>query len=738
MSRRFLTILFFTLLAASLLFCACTDTPDGGTDVTTDSGETTLSATEAPTEAPTETPTEEPPEAPTEAPTEPETTAPETEPEPYVPILRFVVASDTHITGTNTLEAQRLNKLFASSFRYAEGHADYQGMDAFVFVGDVTNNGVPSDYTALKTLLQQNTEGKDTQVILTMGNHEWFSGTDTRFVEMTGQPLYQDVVIKGFHFIGLAPIPGDAYNGEALSFMSKSLKAANEEDPEKPIFTFQHHHLRDTVYVSHDWYTHTSDSLKGLFRRYPQVINFSGHSHGPINIPTSIWQDKFTALGTGTISYFEMAPGMTDGPFPAGYGEAAQFYIVEVDEKNHVRILPYNILTDSFFKTPSPLDDENATIIYDIVTPSDPDSFTYANREETAEAPYFAEGAEVEVISSDTNTVTVKVPTALDRQCLYGYDFVLESENGSKVEYKAFYQFYIEPLPSEMTYTVKGLKDSTTYTLTVYPVNCFDKRGEGIKTTVTTKMVERHDYVSQHPVNYVGTFTNFDSATSLSASPDTFAYGGTVGGDIFVGDWSSNNGSAAAQYALSPDRGYQGSAALDVWATNNDNRGLYVFATDENGYTTQFNANDYLRVWVDFTDLDFRKMNFGLVSLTGGLYTTDEGDGRSDQAFYYLPEGATEWQTYYHGDDGCIGVAQNTPVKGYKGWMAFPVKDFLYRVGTGSGTVSAGSAFNQYEFVGIYVFWDYADGAPYAGTHFYLDEFQLVADYQVFEDYNPA
>ncbi len=687
----------------------------------------TLAETRGPIETVPETVPETEPES--EAETEAET-------EPYVPILRFAVASDTHITGTNTTEAARLRKLFEASFGYAETHADYQGMDAFVFAGDVTNNGIPSDYRALMSILENATEGKDTQVILTMGNHEWFSGDSARFVEMTGQELNQDIVIKGYHFIGMAPVPGEAYDSDTLDWLSDVVKAAAEEDPDKPIFTFQHHHLKDTVYVSHDWYTHSSDRIKSIFNRYPQVINFSGHSHAPINIPSSIWQGRFTALGTGTLSYFEMAAGMTDGAFPAGYKEAAQFYIVEVDASNHVRILPYNILTDDFFRTPANTDGEDEQLIYDIETPSKPSSFTYKDREKTAEAPYFAEDAALEILEVGANTVKLTVPAAYDAQCLYGYDMIFTSGNDT-VEYRAFYDFFLEPMSAAMTYTATGLRDNTEYTLTVYPVNCFGMRGEGIGTTIKTEETVRYPYTSENPVNFVGTFTNFDSATELSRSEHTFAYGGSIGGDIFGGDWQSDASSSAACFGLA-DRGYEGSQALDVWSTNVDSRGLYIFATPENKNTTKFPANAYLRVWVDFTDVEFRKMNFGFLSATGGLYTTDEGDNRTDQAFYYLPEGGTEWQSFVHGNDGCFGEAQSTPVKGYKGWLAFPVKDFLYRPNTGSDGVSAGTPFNLYEFSAIYIFWDYADSASYVNKHFYLDELQLVEDYRVFEAYSAS
>ena len=143
----------------------------------------------------------------------------------------------------------------------------------------------------------------------------------------------------------------------------------------------------------------------------------------------------------------------------------------------------------------------------------------------------------------------------------------------------------------------------------------------------------------------------------------------------------------------------------------------------------------YLRVWVDFTDVEFRKANFGLVSPSGDLYTTDESDYAPDLFFYYLAEGSDEWVEYKHGGDGCFGQEQSTPVKGFKGWMAFPVKDFTYRYGTGSGVGTGGESYPFNQIAGVYMFWNYA-GSTTSGTKFVLDEIQLVEDYTVFEEYS--
>ena len=80
-----------------------------------------------------------------------------------------------------------------------------------------------------------------------------------------------------------------------------------------------------------------------------------------------------------------MNSGMSYGTIPRG-GQAAQFYIMEVDENNRVRVLPFNILTGKFFtrQTEGKPDEQ---LIWYIPTPSDPDTFTYTRDRWTDSAP---------------------------------------------------------------------------------------------------------------------------------------------------------------------------------------------------------------------------------------------------------------------------------------------------------------------------------------------------------------
>lgn len=647
--------------------------------------------------------------------------------------FRFLVTSDNHISTVNDMSAKRLAQLFKSSYAYAETQ-EYNKIDAFVAVGDITNYGQAYEYQAWKSIVNENIKD-ETQVVTVMGNHEFYGNLNDLewgvkgYTENIDTELNKHVVIGGYHFIGVSTYGEGDYSGD-LEWLEQNLADAAKADGDKPIITFQHHHIKDTVYVSSEWFAQQSAQLDALYSKYSRILNFSGHSHGPINNPSSCYQKNYTLFGTGTLSYFEMTSGMTYGTVPPGSDKAAQFYIVEISEDNRVRVLPYNLMTDDFFKTA----DGSKQLVYTIDDLKDKSTWLYTDEARSAwnKAPAFADGASLSVGKVTAVTAELTVPQAKDDECVYSYQIVCTA-GAEKKEFNYFSEYYFEPMPEQLTFSLSGLAPATTYTVEVFPIDVYGVKGNAITTEITTEEAKEIAYTSKNPVNFVGTFTNFDSASSLAASANNFAYGGAVDGDIFVGTWNSAAGDAGSHFELA-NNGYNSSSAVSIWSDNRDNQGLYLFATEQNGNTAAFPSTSYLRVWVDFTDVEFRKANFGLVSPTGDLYTTDESDYVPELYFYYLPEGGDTWQTYRHGSDGCFGVAEGAAVKGFKGWLAFPVKDFTYRYGTGSGAGSSGESYPLNEIAGVYMFWNYSD-ATESGAKFVLDELQLVRDYTVFEEY---
>lgn len=179
--------------------------------------------------------------------------------------------------------------------------------------------------------------------------------------------------------------------------------------------------------------------------------------------------------------------------------------------------------------------------------------------------------------------------------------------------------------------------------------------------------------------------------------------------------------------SVNSNRGYNRSAGLSIY------KGGKVTAPDDKGRIDNtalaisldnpqtLGKTRYLRVWVDFSKIDFRAASFGLVAEDGTIYSTDNKN-EAGTYFYYLAEGQESWKTLRNGGDGCFGTSQGISVKDFKGWLAFPVSDFV-SAGENSTAISSDTVVKE-----MFMFFDYSD-VSMQGKGFYLDEIGLVSQF---------
>ena len=228
-------------------------------------------------------------------------------------------------------------------------------------------------------------------------------------------------------------------------------------------------------------------------------------------------------------------------------------------------------------------------------------------------------------------------------------------------------------------------------------------------------------------------FTDFDGYASFNAGGNPVYNDGEDAADYWVGAWDSGELIIESGIAIEEGKGYDGSKALALWEDGTSNQGLYLFVTAANAIPADYTGAVYLRVWMDLTDVGFRKANFGVCDSNYNLYTTDEENANAAEwPFYYCPEGYTVWECYLHGGDGCFGDAQDSDVAGFKGWFAFPVSDFVIRENTNRDTRDPDTPAPMNDVKCVYLFWDYAEYLM-GGDKFYLDNIEFVTDFTFFE-----
>ena len=395
-----------------------------------------------------------------------------TEPSDKDVVLRFVVMSDVHIGAMGDSSCERFGKAMKAAYNYAKSQS-YNELDAIMVAGDMTNYGKDYELQAFKSVLDKNVK-KETEILLITGNHEFFPDSAkekeesviARWEKAFNRDKNTRNVINGYHFINLS-LSGysDTTYEPSLEWFEKELAAAAADDPNKPIFVQHHYPVKNTVYGSDLWGT---DQLTDIMKKYPQIISFSGHSHYPMNDPRSIWQGDFTALGCGTMAYFELEPGMIYGSIPPNSSNACQYYIVEVHRDNSVNIKGYDVITEQFFD-----------FEYNIEKPADKDSFIYTDaRAEAADKPVFAEDAKVTVESVDKNKVKLTIPQATDGECIHSYrfDFYIDGELVSSDS--IWSEFYFLDTPKTLTQEFKGLLEGSDYEVKVTAIDSWGKESE--------------------------------------------------------------------------------------------------------------------------------------------------------------------------------------------------------------------------------------------------------------------
>jgi len=454
----------------------------------------------------------------------------------FEPVLRFLVTSDLHLrTTSNDYQSyETLQKLFSTAYAYSEAQK-YNKLDAVFFAGDFTQNGAATELEKFFNYVKENAKD-ETTVRAVLGNHEyWESGAKYRAEENNnrygpksiaeteakmhtyGGDAYEEIdvhlVIGGYHFLALNM---DMYDGTAalatkfsaqkLAWLETELAKAAADDPtgKKPIFVFQHMPATGTV---NETGAHTpdgsrkssDDNLEAIFNQYPQVVDFAGHTHCPITDPRSIWQGGFTAINTASLAYLGV-PIMNhptyskknvvalDNKGSWAYGDietsvrnAKLYYFVEVNAENELRLVIYNLASESVLMT------------IDIGGVGDTSKFTFTkNRKLRSEAPVFPAGAALKATTTTTTSVILDIPQASCPDTVNNYRCdVYKGDQLVKSVYRLACQYLGSAAPAVITAPITGLTPGATYTVKVTPVNTWGIEGESpLSITITTNSLE--------------------------------------------------------------------------------------------------------------------------------------------------------------------------------------------------------------------------------------------------------
>ena len=475
------------------------------------------------------------------------------------PNLRFGVVSDIHILriGADEKMSGWGNNL---TFKHTLKWFREQNVDAVVIAGDMADLGMDENLMAVSDAWysvfpdDKYPDGRPIVKVFATGNHDWegfyYNGVASTMYpdenERKKHLIRYDMVswwrkafredyarifsktVNGYTFIGCHWDAGTPENpaghkvypfGRIEAFMAENGKKLN---PALPFFYVQHPHPKDTCYGPWAW-DHDRGIVTKTLSAYQNAVAFSGHSHYTLTDERSIWQGRFTSVGTGSLRYTGMP---YNEHLPMGYENTTTY----VDNQDGWKIDAAKVMGRF------PADDCRQGMLWSVyddcivvkrreflsgldlgddwVMPlpaAESRPFAFAEHAKKSHAPSFPADAKPEVtrvkaktrggrsrdgkesmpaVEKDAFHVTVPPPVADKNARLFKLEFTAESADGTKRTKLAIPFGFNHSLkhanaskPSFCRFALDELgTDDVRFTVT--PISCWGQRGKSISTVV--------------------------------------------------------------------------------------------------------------------------------------------------------------------------------------------------------------------------------------------------------------
>lgn len=381
----------------------------------------------------------------------------------FSPVFRFAVCSDSHIEGIGSPGYVRLKKAMDYSLSFASADENYKKLDSFFIAGDITNKGSREEFDSFKEIYDYGKE-KGLNILCTVakGHDSITMGKKSLeyYSALTGQETDFHRVIGGYHFIGVSTSRLKKHFNSQFQkmWLKKELDKAVKDTPDKPVFLMHHEHVKYTVYGSYDEDGWGKILFADLLKKYPQVVDFSGHSHYPVNDPRSVWQKEYTAIGTGSLKYTELTVDGEQKVHPEAYDKCANFLIVEADKKHNLRVIGIDCLA------------EEILCEYYLENPADINNREYTKEKQRARSlpPLFPADTKISLTEQD-GFYSAAYPKAesADGMPVFIYRIYVENEKGETIKERKQIPAYFLYKSSDTLITPLGRLSEGRYTIKI-------------------------------------------------------------------------------------------------------------------------------------------------------------------------------------------------------------------------------------------------------------------------------
>ncbi len=395
----------------------------------------------------------------------------------FKPAVRLVLFTDTHNENENVTDA------IDTSYKLFDNDETYKGVDGFFCLGDFTSIGTEPDYEAYANAVKEHVR-KETPFITIHGNHELKNKGEYKalFKKYFGYDPDTVTELNGFSciaFSGERSLTEWTFTPKSLKWLDTQIDEAEKKADGKPIFVFQHPHPWGTVYGSTVW---GDPQVNVVLNGHTSVVDFSGHSHFPLNDPRSINQASYTSVGCGAMARFELDNNYIVGQHPDGYEDAAQICIVEADNDGSVRIRGYDLLSDTYF----------CDYYIDNVNDKKAYPYTFKNMKAHDKAPVFKEDTKASAKKNEEGEWVISFDEAQAEKgyIVHDYKVVIKDENGKKIFSKNFIDdYYVIDDDDTADFRIGNdtLESGKKYTVTVRAESAYHLYSDPIELSFTAE-----------------------------------------------------------------------------------------------------------------------------------------------------------------------------------------------------------------------------------------------------------
>ena len=150
----------------------------------------------------------------------------------FVPVMRFVAASDTHVLENSDQNEQRIGKMMELAYAVAQADPVYNKVDALLLAGDLTNDGTQTEFEKFWNAVSGSLQGDTRFLGVVAKNHDGWTMNRAEmratYTSLSGNDADFHAVVNGYHFIGVSASSKDGvhYDLGQLTWLKQQLDAA--------------------------------------------------------------------------------------------------------------------------------------------------------------------------------------------------------------------------------------------------------------------------------------------------------------------------------------------------------------------------------------------------------------------------------------------------------------------------------------------------------------------------------